>query len=252
MPIRNMVTAKKSQKMEWLSDLHCHMLPCIDDGASSIEMAYEMLEMSALQGVKQIVFTPHFDVDRQNLHEFLKARQRSFESIQACIDRLGIKARLGAEIYFRSHMAWEEVQQLCFENTPYFLVELSVLNEPVGLNEWIREAVSKGWIPLIAHVERYRYIKENPEILKEWIHSGAYIQSNAGWFLKSRHNKKIFKKYMENGWIDCISSDAHDIRYRMPNLQKAYQKLDSVSKEKLRIQGNMIFEGKTWKWFFEG
>ena len=87
-------------------DLHCHILPSIDDGAKNTEISLSMLKEQKKQGVQAIAFTPHFNFSRIDVDEFVEVRQKSYEKLMAVpgVSDLGIKFKLGCEIYFSTKL----------------------------------------------------------------------------------------------------------------------------------------------------
>ena len=82
-------------------DLHCHILPSIDDGAKNKDISLEMLKEERKQGVQAIIFTPHFNFNRIDVDNFIEVRQKSYESLMSVpeVGELGMKFKLGCEVY---------------------------------------------------------------------------------------------------------------------------------------------------------
>jgi protein-tyrosine phosphatase len=131
------------------------------------------------------------------------------------------------------------------EGTRVLLLELPVLQKPAFLREVLTALVQKGITPLIAHVERYQYVAQDPGILADWVELGALIQVNAQSVLDGGLARKLIKW----GLCHVVASDAHSVRHRPVNLRAA---LDMVSKamgaetaRQLEANASDLFSGRT-------
>lgn len=168
-------------------DLHCHILPAIDDGAETVSDSIDLLCEEQKQGVDSIVFTPHFNFERTNLHDFCLAREHSMQSLNKALTQrnIDISVKLGAEVYFSVRMLDEDIEPLCFGDTNYILVEFPVNSRPYGLSRTMEDLIRRGYIPILAHVERYPYFSENVNELYDLVMKGCLAQVNAGAIIKS-------------------------------------------------------------------
>lgn len=203
-------------------DLHCHILPAIDDGAKNKTISLEMLKEEKKQGVQAITFTPHFNFNRIDVDKFVKIRQRSFETLMSIdeVKDLGIKFKLGSEVYFSTKLNETELDPLCFEDTNYILIEFPTDQRPYGLKHTIIDILNRGYQPILAHVERYPYFTEDPEQLYNLIEKGCVAQINAGAILNS---DKAALRYIKWGMAQLICTDAHNMKNRCPNLKEAFR-----------------------------
>lgn len=208
-----------------LTDIHSHILPGIDDGAKTAEEAGALLRASAENGVSQIVFTPHFYSERMPLEVFLEKRNHAAELLQreAAWQESGIEARIGAEIHYFPQLSAAPLEQLCFSGTHYLLVELSMMFEPLDVTGNIVRIIKKGYRPILAHIERFSYIQEHPELLYEWVRAGALAQVNAGAVLRDKQTRKRIEQYYKWNLIHLMASDTHSVGHRPPNLRNGYE-----------------------------
>lgn len=205
-----------------MTDLHTHILPGMDDGPKSLPDAIALLERAAIQGVDRIALTSHFHCENESVEAFLARREIAFTALrEACPKELTLKR--GCEVYFSPRLLTENAEVLCLEGTKVLLLELPVLQKPAFLREVLTALSQKGITPLIAHVERYQYVAQDPRILGDWVELGALIQVNAQSILDGGLARKLIKW----GLCHVIASDAHSIRHRPVNLGTA---LDTVSK----------------------
>lgn len=204
-----------------LIDIHCHVLPFIDDGPDTLEEAIEILEESKRQGIRHMILTPHYRKEffDEPMSEIIKA----FKLLQKeALDR-GMQLFLGCE-YFRDSEIFEQIaagRRVTMSRSPYVLVEFSSLDTFIYIRNFLYEMKNHGYQPIIAHVERYEccWSLDNIRELKD---SGALIQINAATVM-GKHgwkNKRMCMKLMENDLIDFIASDTHNLESRAQNLGK--------------------------------
>ena len=227
-----------------LIDLHCHLLPGIDDGAQTPEESSTLLSASKKGGVKRFVFTPHFDPGRQAPERFLSERAEAFAVLSALPEAGGIEYRLGAEIAFTPFFDRLPLEKLTFSGTRFFLLELDTMYARPGVDEAIEWAVSEGFTPILAHVERYPYVEQDPTLLYRWVRAGALAQMNAGFVLRGGAAQKRFLQYAGWGLVHFLASDAHHIEWRPPNLAEGYAKIPNDLAARLQANAQAVFENK--------
>ena len=207
-------------------DMHCHILPGIDDGAQTEEDSMALLRAEKEQGIRKIVFTPHFNPERVSVERFLAARADSFERLKQTdgFSELGLETKLGAEIYFSMRLIDMDVSQLCFENTNYILIEFPTNLRPYGITHTVRNLLDRGYTPILAHVERYSYFTHDPTQLYDLVSLGCVAQVNAAAVVSGVSNKGVSAlKYLEWELAHIICSDAHSVDQRPPNTKAAYE-----------------------------
>ena len=224
-----------------MTDLHCHILPGIDDGARDVETALALLDMEKAQGVNRVVFTPHFRCDDVSLDEFLEKREAAWSSLMAALPenlKSSFDFKLGAEVYFSPTLSRMDFSKLCFTDTSYMLVELPFTSgvRPAFLDEILYDISSEGITPIIAHVERYPYILSDPTKIYDWVMAGYLVQTNAKTVVEG---DKMIKKLISWGLVQVISSDAHSLHRRPPMMAEAFDKLPS---DVFLANGDDIFE----------
>ncbi len=214
-----------------LADIHTHILPNIDDGASSLEEAVELVLLEKSQGVTDIVFTPHFSMDDSSVISFIGRREESFALLQEAISKnypdIGINFHLGAEVKYNPHLLDIEIESLCIGNTSYLLLE-PTSNSSFNLTETIVGMIARGITPILAHAERYHYLVNNERFLRSLSEAGALFQLTAKAFT-TKNNQKAAKKLLRLGYADVIASDTHDLQNRPPCLGDAYKILKRKS-----------------------
>ena len=190
-------------------DLHTHILPLVDDGSESIEASLSVLKKYQKKGVKAVVLTPHY---KGKYKKHGKELYKLFSEFCSVVKERGIdiKLYLGQEIHINSKIISELKEEKLFSinNSKYVLLEPEHSRKH-DLTESVYSLIRAGYIPIIAHVERYAYLTLNK--VKELKELGALIQVNAGSVvaINRMRRKKRAKTLIKNGLVDFIASDAH-------------------------------------------
>lgn len=235
--------ASSQWKPEHLSDMHCHLLPGVDDGSMNMEMTKKLLRMEIENGVDTILFTPHF---RRGKSRFNNERLfQVFEEVkqEALKMKPDMKLYLGEELYYDHSLchALEEGNALKLNGTDYVLIEFSPEVEYKTIHKACQSLVMLGVAPVLAHIERYPALIAKTDRLEEIHDMGVYYQMNITSLMGSNVSTRIYKqrKLMADGWIDIIGSDSHDDKSRNPKFKKAW-------KELLRLCDDEMIERIMW------
>ncbi|MDD5897524.1 MAG: hypothetical protein PUE14_03365 [Clostridia bacterium] len=198
-----------------LIDLHSHVLPGIDDGATCLEEAIETLKMAREQGFDAVIATPHLLPDAED--GFRERVLDALQQLQPEAERLGIRLYPGMECFYHSRLPamLESGRALTLASSRYALVEFE---EEVGFRElcYGLSAVSEcGCVPILAHYERYRCLM-NPANLRALKQEGALLQMNYDTIQRTyglfRYNP--FLKHIKNGVVELMGSDTHGTHFR--------------------------------------
>lgn len=216
-------------------DIHTHLLPGVDDGSKDLQTSLELINELVNQGVTDIFVTPHFYSLRGFYHSYEK-NLLIFEELKEVVKRenMDVNLYLGNEIFY-NHQTIKYLKEgviTTLNESKYVLIEFSFIDENESMMDAIKDLKDIGYIPIIAHPERYSYFKELEEYkrLKE---SGAMFQINASSIVGDygRKIKHFVKTLINEGLVDFVSSDIHD--FRRPNLSKAYEVIErEFSKDK--------------------
>ena len=162
-------------------DVHCHILPDVDDGSECMQESINMAMIAKEQGIDKIIATPHYHPEFKYLKgEELNKVCEEFKK-QLKENNIDIEIYLGNEIYFTYDLI-EKISELdfyCLNKSKYILIEFPPTNFPLNLCNIVYELKQKGFIPVLAHVERYIKIHDDPEIIYDCIKTGAIIQINS-------------------------------------------------------------------------
>jgi protein-tyrosine phosphatase len=208
-----------------LIDIHCHLLPSLDDGAETMDAARKMLCAAQDDGIQAICLTPHYHPERgytsdgaeDAYAELLKLAEAEFPDISLY---------LGSEIYYHSKISSSLQDGKCrpMNRTKHLLLEFSTSVEPSYLISSLVAARSKGYIPILAHVERYDCILRDFTVAIRIVESGFKLQMNADAILGKlgRKVKRLCHRLLSRRLIAAVASDAHDPQYRPPQLAECY------------------------------
>ena len=231
-------------------DLHCHILPALDDGAATMEEAVAMAESAIADGVTHVVATPH----SSNEYHFDFARVRELrDEVQARVgDRL--KIAIGCDFHLNPEnleSLRKNARQYCINQHHYLLLEFNEFSIPPSLDQTLHEIQLAGVQPIITHPERNGILRARPERLKKWVHLGCFAQVTGGALTGNfgAGAQQDALRWIGDGLIHFVASDAHNTRTRPLRLQPAYDVVvDRFGQEKARalFQDNPLaaFEGR--------
>lgn len=236
-----------------LYDLHCHVIPGIDDGATNTETSLAMLKMAKEHGTAGIIATPHV-IEGDWLPTWDKITDSCAElKQQAANANINISLYPGAEVAMHLDILelMKEPGPYCLNGGRYMLVELPATHIPQFADDFFFTLQARGITPVLAHPERHPEISRNPAILLEWIYRGILIQLN-GPSLTGRMGEKAMataELLLVNDMVHAIGSDAHSPRTRTPKLsgvEKRMTELVGTSKTEqlLTINPQRIIDSK--------
>lgn len=194
----------------WLTDLHTHILPGIDDGAKNLEKAQRLLRMQKDKGVARVAMTPHFYPLRQELDAFLEKRQRAYDLLLSGWEPDTMpQLQLGTEVHYSAQLAEMDLRRLTLGQGRYLLLELSDTTIPAHIERVLALMLEQGITPILAHVERCAYFCEEPERLVRLIEAGALAQLSVNAFTVN-YRRKFARICLERNVAQIIASDIHN------------------------------------------
>jgi protein-tyrosine phosphatase len=212
-------------------DLHCHILPGVDDGAKTFEDSLEMARKAVEQGITHILCTPHhgngvYNNPASKVRPLVNELQENLDS-----NDLPIKVLSGQEIRFNGNLLEEISQKEILFVDPsnvYLLIEFPTNSIPLHVEEIFFKLRSAGHVPVIVHPERNSRFREDPNLLLPFLKMGYLAQLTApsyvGVFGKSI--QKIAKVMIQHNFIHLIASDAHRLQNRDFYLKEAFEKVE--------------------------
>lgn len=203
-------------------DLHCHLLPGIDDGASELAASLAMARIAADDGIRTIACTPHiypglFENDSAGIAARVEDLQHRLQAEGIALDLV-----VGAD----AHLTPELLGRLQAGTAPtlaggrYFLLEPPHTVAPPRFAEAVFAFTNAGYVPVITHPERLTWIRQHYAVFAAMVRSGAWMQVTAG-SLCGRFGKEaqhFGQKMLDDGFVHILATDAHDPRRRKPLL----------------------------------
>lgn len=203
-------------------DLHCHMLPGIDDGAPDQETALAMARIAVADGIEVTACTPHITPGRYDNRA--ASIHQSVTELQQQLDAEGIALRLtgGADAYLSADLLdrLRDGSAPTLHRSRYFLLEPSHHVAPPGFEESIAGFVAAGFVPIITHPERLSWINTHYEVFRRIALGGAWLQVTAG-SLTGRFGEGARywgERMLDEGLVHILATDAHGMRRRTPRL----------------------------------
>ncbi|MBE6817185.1 MAG: hypothetical protein E7520_05740 [Ruminococcaceae bacterium] len=206
-----------------LVEMHCHILPGIDDGSQDIETSIGMIERLKNQGAKKIVLTPHYYSDTISLDDFLRRREASYNALVKELPSGYPTLYPAAEVYISPYLFNNDnIDELKIAGSDYVLIE-HPFSSPFGEAEYdklMNLYCDYRVRPVLAHIERYAALMEDKYKLDDFIEMGCLTQVNIGTFADApRGVRKKLLKLLQNGKIHLIGSDAHNLDSRPPEYE---------------------------------
>lgn len=205
-------------------DLHCHILPGMDDGAKSVEDSLAMAEMAVADGITHVVATPHASA----------AYRFDYPAVSSAAARLrealGDRLQLATGCDF--HLSPENLALLkknpspfCIGQKDYLLVEFNEFSIPPAVEKTLYEIQLSGLRPIITHPERNGIIRSQPERLEKWIRNGCYGQVTGGVLTGGFGpiSQQVALEWIARGLVHFVASDAHNLTSRPHKLRPAYE-----------------------------
>lgn len=206
-------------------DLHSHILPELDDGSRSLNESLAMARMAVEGGIREMAATPHCMEGRAREVRF------AWELLGEALQETGIplKLHLGMEIF-----GTEETVRLLkagklftLNGSRYPLVEFGFRSSGEEETEILKELVRAGYVPVVAHPERYAYLQQEYTLVNEWKKLGCLFQVNRGSLLGrfGRSAQALAEAMVERDFADVVATDAHSPRMRTPWLRDVRERL---------------------------
>jgi len=203
-------------------DIHCHILPEVDDGPKSWDIAVEMCRMAVTDGITHTVATPHannrYSYDRDYLKDLLAQLQA----------RVGTSPQLSLGCDF--HLSYENLERVLEQphiytigETNYLLVELSNYGVPIQIADCFMRLGDRGLTPILTHPERNPILQQTPQRVLEWVEQGCLVQVTASaltgfW---GERPEIVARWLLDRSAVHFLATDAHDHLRRVPILSQA-------------------------------
>lgn len=210
-------------------DIHCHILPGVDDGAKDELESERMLKLAYAEGIRKIVTTPHYYAGIEDSD--LEKREKALERLKVLAKKTASDLEIipGAEIFYESEIL-EELKRgkvPTLNNTRYVLVEFPTDIDYSYIFHAVQNLQYVGTRPVIAHIERYDALKSERHV-QSLVETGAWMQVNAASLTghRSWSARRYLLKLMRRGLVHAIGTDAHGADHRPPKMRECAEYLE--------------------------
>lgn len=216
-------------------DLHCHLLPGIDDGAATLEQSLQMARLAVAEGITHAVLTPHICPGRwENTSAIIAAATAAFREALA-LEGIPLQVEYAAEVRISDQI----FELLATDNIPFLgewdgdrvmLLEFPHTHILPGTDKLVDWLIRQGIRPLIAHPERNRELMQQPDKLKPLLDKGCLTQLT-GASLTGRFGadaQAAAEYYVRNNMITLVASDAHNTSTRPPAMAAARDRITAL------------------------
>jgi protein-tyrosine phosphatase len=203
-------------------DVHCHLLPEVDDGPKSWEISQQMCQMALADGITHIVATPHANHRYHYDREYLVTALEQLRRLTAGQPQLS----LGCDF----HLSYDNLRDVLerpgrytIEGSSYLLVELSNYSVPVQITDCFSKLGDIGITPVITHPERNPILQRSPRRVLDWVEQGCVVQVTASAVTGSWGEgvQQVAEWLLKRAAVHVLATDAHDISRRVPKLSPA-------------------------------
>nr|WP_295974878.1 CpsB/CapC family capsule biosynthesis tyrosine phosphatase [uncultured Bacillus sp.] len=206
-------------------DIHCHILPGMDDGAQTIEESIQMAKEAVRQGIRTIVATPHYNSRYANERPVIMTKVAELNDVLST-EQIPLTILPGQEIRLYGEMLkdLEAGKLIALADSSYLFVELPSGHVPHFTERLLYDIQMKGLVPIIVHPERNQEIIQNPDLLYHFVSNGALTQITAGSLCGQfgKNIKKFTQQLIEADLTHFIASDAHNVTTRPFKSEEAF------------------------------
>ena len=218
-----------------MTDIHSHIIFNVDDGSYSIDESIALIKKLKSVGFNNLIMTPHY-IEGSN---FVCENDEKLEKLEILREKvkeenIDINLYLGNEIFISDYIidGIKNNKIYTLNNSKYLLFEIPFHNQILGLTDIIYEMKVAGYIPILAHPERYTYFQDNYHLVDELKKEGLLFQCNFSSILGGYGDraKKLIKYMLKNKYVDYLGTDIHhmDRTYvidNFPKIEKAFNKI---------------------------
>lgn len=231
-------------------DIHCHLLPGIDDGAADLDAALRLARLAVAEGISHLVCTPHIQPRRfDNTAASIAAARTAFAAALAEAEiplRVGYAAEVRLDLAILTGVVDGSIPLLgTWRGQGVLLLEFPDHEVPVGAERLTQWLLRRGIVPLLAHPERNRGILAKPDRLQPFLAQGCLLQvtaaSLAGYFGPAPRD--LARTLLLEGLVTVLATDAHNERYRPPRLREPLALAAELIGE---VQARALVEDNPW------
>ena len=233
-------------------DLHSHILPGVDDGSGSLDESLEILQKLQKIGFKEVFVTPHY-IENSKYTSTKTKNTPLFKKLENVAKDIDVKLHLANEVFVTPDFAkLAKNHKVATIDGKHLLFELPLHGEINNLMDIVHEIKIAGFTPILAHPERYDFIKKDPKIINELKENGVLIQCNYGSLLGKygKRAQKTIELFLEKRLVDFMGTDIHhatsDLLKKLPKALKRLKKLAGKEYFTYLTEGTALKEQKTF------
>ena len=206
--------------MQVYFDIHSHILPGVDDGAKDMDETRRMLLTAYEEGIRIIIATPHYEAGGDNMD--VNVLKEIHEEVNRIAENVSNEFHilLGNELLYSPGIveSLKKGDALTIDGTRYILVEFLPSSSYREIRDGLNNCIYGGFIPILAHVERYQSLVKDYTMVWELIRLGVYIQINYSCIRGKIFDPRVkfCHKLLKNNWVHFIATDAHGAHERVP------------------------------------
>ena len=214
---------------ETMYDIHCHIIPYVDDGSGGIADSVEMASLAVRSGVKGIIATPHCNISGVFENYWTDSFDEKIQTLNTEFSNRGIDIKIypGQEIFSYGDILSKlrKGDLITLNRSKYILLEFDFKTSESEACAAVQELVSYGYVPIVAHPERYAFAFGNSDSVLKLKKCGAFIQLNAHSIIGGfgRYPKIVSEYILKNKLADFVASDAHSQYTRTPDMSEAHE-----------------------------
>lgn len=201
-------------------DIHCHILPGIDDGPQTLATSLAMAKMAEQDGIRALIATPHTDGIRVNQDRVAAAVHAL--NLELRRQNIALAVYPGFELPY--HLAAElAATHTLANNNRHVLIEFPAMHLPKGVLNTFYPLIAAGLVPILAHPERNLGVLMNPDVLKDMVDNGILVQITATSVTGELGPdvQRCAHFLLKRGWVHFLASDSHSPTFREPVLSRA-------------------------------
>ena len=209
-------------------DIHCHIVPGVDDGSGDFAESIRMGEVAAACGVTDIIVTPHCNIPGSYENYYGKWYEKEFSDLCSLFDENGVKLKLhrGMEVFGTDNVGelFDRDMIITMADSRYMLVEFDFGDDMWRVRDVLYSLMDRDIVPIVAHPERYYPVQDDIQFALDWVKMGCKLQINRTSVIASRQDPAARTSHalLNAGAVSFIATDAHSVFSRTTALIDAY------------------------------
>ena len=209
-------------------DIHCHLMPGVDDGSADFAETISMGETAAACGVTDIIVTPHCNIPGSYGNYYGAEYEQAFDELKQLFadNKIDVRLHRGMEVFGTDDIGalYDEGRVITLAGSRYMLVEFDFHDDAWRVREVLMSLLRRGVTPVIAHPERYDMIQYDLQFALDWVDMGCLLQINRTSLIGDSSSPSVMtaEQLLSLGAIHAVATDSHGIFTRTTELIDAY------------------------------